>query len=78
MVPYIIYQTITSSTKNTLIDNIFSNYDVDKVLSGNLILSLSDHLAPFLIIPLRYHKSESNIYKRSWVMKDYKNRKKIF
>ena len=66
-VPHIIYPTrITSSTK-TLIDNIFSN-STNYLLgvSGNLTISISDHLAQFLIIPEYTHKLpvNHNLYKR--------------
>ena len=49
----IIYPTrITSTTTKTRVDNIFSsslNFSQGK--SGNLTISISDHLAQFLIIP---------------------------
>ena len=52
-VPHIIHPTrITPHTK-TLIDNIFSNLpNFSQGKSGNLTVSISDHLAQFLIIPL--------------------------
>ena len=52
-VPHIIQPTrITPHTK-TLIDNIFSNTpNFSQGKSGNLTLSISDHLAQFLIVPL--------------------------
>ena len=66
-VPHIIYPTrITSSTK-TLIGNIFSN-STNYLLgvSGNLTISISDHLAQFLLIPEYTHKLpvNHNLYKR--------------
>ena len=51
MVPHIIYPTRISSTSKTLIDIIFSNsLNFSLGTSGNLTLSISDHLAQFLII----------------------------
>ena len=62
-----IYPTrITSSTK-TLIDNIFSNStNYSLGVSGNLTISISDHLAQFLLIPEYTHKLpvNHNLYKR--------------
>ena len=52
-IPHIIHPTRITPHSRTLIDNIFSN--VSNFLqgkSGNLTLSLSDHLAQFLVIPL--------------------------
>ena len=66
-VPHIIHPTrVTSSTK-TLIDNIYSNStQFLQGISGNLTLSVSDHLAQFLIIPEETHKIPKNVkvYKR--------------
>ena len=61
-VPYIIHPTgITTKTK-TLIDNIFSNSTNYKDgISGNLTISLSDHLAQFLIIPDECHHTSKNL-----------------
>ena len=67
MVPHIIYSTRISSTSKTLIDNIFSNsLNFSLGTSGNLTLSISDHLAQFLIIPENYDclPKKHNIYKR--------------
>ena len=67
MVPHIIYPTRISSTSKTLIDNIFSNsLNFSLGTSGNLTLSISDHLAQFLIIPENYDclPKKHNIYKR--------------
>ena len=71
-VPHIILPTRITPHSKTLIDNIFSN--VNNFLqgkSGNLTLSLSDHLAQFLSIPLdTNHKPHQHIkYKRN--LKDF-------
>ena len=51
-VPHIIIPTRITETSKTLIDNIFSNsINFQDGISGNLTLSISDHLAQFLIIP---------------------------
>ena len=52
-VPHIIHPTRITSHSKTLIDNIFSNVtNFAQGKSGNITLSLSDHLAQFLLIPL--------------------------
>ena len=52
-VPHIIQPTRITPHSKTLIDNIFSNTShFSQGKSGNLTISLSDHLAQFLIIPL--------------------------
>lgn len=60
-VPHIINPTRITSTSRTLIDNIFSNATNAKdATSGNLTISLSDHLAQFLIIPTDHKKNYKN------------------
>ena len=64
-VPHIIHPTRITPTSKTLIDNIFSNCsNHEEGISGNLTVSLSDHLAQFLIIPEEAHKSpkKRNLY----------------
>ena len=52
-VPHIIHPTRITPHSKTLIDNIFSNTsNFSQGKSGNLTISLSDHLAQFLLIPL--------------------------
>ena len=66
-VPHIIHPTrITPHTK-TLIDNIFSNLpNFSQGKSGNLTVSISDHLTQFLLIPLETGECipEKDFYKR--------------
>ena len=66
-VPHIILPTrITINTKS-LIDNIFSNsLNFNEGISVNFTISLSDHLAQFLIISEQNHKlpTKHNIFKR--------------
>ena len=58
LIPHIILPTRITLTSKTLIDNIFSNsLNFQNGISGNLTVSISDHLAQFLII------SESKEYK---------------
>ena len=52
-IPHIIHPTRITPHSKTLIDNIFSNVaNFSQGRSGNLTISLSDHLAQFLVIPL--------------------------
>ena len=58
-VPHIVHPTRITSTSKTLIDNIFSNAtNMEEAKSGNLTISLSDHLAQFLFLPNDLRKSE--------------------
>ena len=51
-IPHIIHPTRITPKSKTLIDNIFSNAtNYESGISGNITVSLSDHLAQFLIIP---------------------------
>ena len=50
-VPYILQPTRLTSQSKTLIDNIFSNIISPEVISGNLTLTISDHLPQFMIVP---------------------------
>ena len=43
--------TRTTPWSSTVIDNIFTNTVNESLVSGNLTLSISDHLAQFLIYP---------------------------
>ena len=66
-VPHIILPTRITPTSKTLIDNIYSNLENFKEgISGNLTLSISDHLAQFLIIPIQTNQIPKihNLYKR--------------
>ena len=66
-IPHIIHPTRMTPNSKTLIDNIFSNsLNFVDCKSGNLTLSLSDHLAQFLLIPteFNYDNKKEKIYKR--------------
>ena len=59
---------ITSHSKN-LIDNIFSNYISQDIVSGNLIATISDHLPQFLIAPhiiSNVPNRKTNVFERDW------------
>ena len=49
--PHIAQQTRITSHSKTLIDNIFSNYISQDIVSGNLTATISDHLPQLLIAP---------------------------
>ena len=51
LLPYITGPTRITSKSSTLIDNIFFNGVEDNTISRNLVTSLSDHLAQFMILP---------------------------
>ena len=66
---------VTSNSK-TLIDNIFSNLVVPKIISGNLAASISDHLPQFLVAPNIFFNAsytKSNNYERDWSRFDQEN-----
>ena len=67
LVPHITLPTRITETTKSLIDNIFSNeLNFHEGISGKITLSISDHLAQFLIIPDNCDRnfSEHNLYKR--------------
>ena len=52
LVPHITLPTRITSKSETLIDNIFSNnMDIHHIISGNLTISISDHLPQICIVP---------------------------
>ena len=70
-VPHIVHPTRITSTSKTLIDNIFSNAtNMEEAKSGNLTISLSDHLAQFLFLPNDLRRSET--YKKSKSVIDHR------
>ena len=75
-VTHIILPTRVTSTTKTLIDNIYSNSSQYlEGISGNLTLSVSDHLAQFLIIPEETQKIHKNVkmFKRDMKNMDREN-----
>ncbi|XP_065642723.1 uncharacterized protein LOC136074345 [Hydra vulgaris] len=49
--PTIIQPTRITCTSKTIIDNIFLNFQTPNLISGNLTISILDHLAQFVCIP---------------------------
>ena len=75
-IPLILKPTRITSHSNTLIDNIFSNVIDPDIISGNLTVTISDHLPQFSIIPNIFGNipgNKSNIYERDWSKFDREN-----
>ena len=68
ILPHIILPTRITDRSSTLIDNIFMSSNPYECLSGNLSISVSDHLPQFLIVklfePLKHGKDA--ILQRKW------------
>ena len=60
LLPHIASLTRTTATSATLIDNIFSNNCNSPYTSGNLVITLSDHHAQFLILGNQHNSIENN------------------
>ena len=54
LLPHITSPTRVNPRSKTLIDNIFSTDTNEDVTSGNILTSISDHLAQFLLFPLSH------------------------
>ena len=68
LVPHITLPTRITSTSATLIDNIFSNnLEFTRAISGNLTVTISDHLPQILFVPGENVKvpRKANMYTRS-------------
>ena len=69
VLPYIIQPTRITSHSKSIIDNIFSNYISQEIISGNLTSTISDHLPQFLIAPHIFSNApnkKSNIFECDW------------
>ena len=69
LLPTILLPTKINSVADTLIDNIFTNFYNPNIISGNLTLSISDHLPSFAIFPNSNNDSvpkKHNIFKRDF------------
>ena len=69
VLPYIIQPTRITSHSKSIIDNIFSNYISQEIISGNLTSTISDHLPQFFIAPHIFSNApnkKSNIFERDW------------
>lgn len=60
LLPYITAPTRITGHSSTLIDNIFSNHISEGNTAGNLITSISDHLAQFYLCPNLQDKEPVN------------------
>ena len=67
LLPRITSPTRISTKSKTLIGNIFSTDSPEESISGNIITSISDHLAQFLLFPIEKAKGrkEKEICKRN-------------
>ena len=67
LAPHITSPTRITSHSRTLIDNIFSTAISENAISGNMVTSISDHLAQFLFLPIDQFKTNNNknIYQRN-------------
>ena len=75
-IPLILQPTRITSHSNNLIDNIFSNVIDPDIISGNLTVTISDHLPQFSIIPNIFGNisgNEYNIYEWDWSKFDQEN-----
>ena len=66
LLPNISSPTRITSTSATLIDNIFTNDYDNTFTSGNLVTTLSDHLAQILIVPIQNttrYKETKKVYR---------------
>ena len=59
LIPRITSPTRVTPRSKTLIDNIFSTDTANEVIAGNILTTLSDHLAQFLLFPIKRTKLES-------------------
>jgi len=71
LAPSITIPTRITSNGGTLIDNIFTNSIFPDKSSGNLVVSISDHLSSFLIVPMEDKKL--NAQKKVQYKRDTKN-----
>ena len=69
VLPYIIQPTRITSHSKSIINNIFSNYISQEIISGNLTSTISDYLPQFLIAPHIFSNAlnkNSKIFERDW------------
>ena len=74
--PYILQPTRITSHSKILINNIFTDITLPDSVSGNLTVTVSDHLPQFLIVPDIFSNPPSNkfnIYERDWSNFDQEN-----
>ena len=76
LLPMISLPTKINTVNDTLIDNIFTNQFVPDTISGNITVSISDHLPSFVIIPNsnQHHlPKKNNIFRRNYKNFDQEN-----
>ena len=67
--PLIVQPNRIISHLKTLIDDIFSNYISQDIVSGNLTATSSDHLPQFLVAPHNFSNvpnRKNNIFEHDW------------
>ena len=75
-VPHILQPTELTSHSKTLIDNIFSNIISPEAISGNLTVTISDHLPLFMNVSNVFSNppsNKANIFERDWSNFDQEN-----
>ena len=70
--PFIMHPTRITTHSKTVVDNIFLNFYSSEIISGNLIASISDHFAQFVVIP----HTKTQISPETIVRRCFKNFKK--
>ena len=63
LLPQTTSPTRSSTKSKTLVDNTFSTDSPEEPISGNIITSISDHLAQVLLFPIEKTKGKKEIYK---------------
>ena len=67
LLPHVLQPTRVTDNTATVIDNIFSNNTQDNIVSGNMLLSLSEHFSQFLSITReKVNLKKVNIYQRDY------------
>ena len=67
LLPYITIPTRVTTHSKTLIDNTFSDNIEDGLISGNIITTISDHYAQFLLQKnIKIEKKEKNIFRHNF------------
>ena len=67
LLPFITQPTRVTPKSKTLIDNIFCNFHYPEMISGNITISVSDHMAQFIKIPKNNTLDKpTKIFRRSY------------
>ena len=68
-IPYILHPTRITNYSKTLTDNIFSNFISPDIISGNITVTISEHLPQFSFVPYilsNLPSQQSDYYERDW------------